>query len=150
MQTDTGFIQDEQGVDQRRAQRGREIDPLYLTARQCARLPVKGQIAEPHVAEITQSRANLRKQQVGRLGEPIIALGTGLTGLTRELWPWWSIERFPAVGPVIGPATELWLGLSVIFNRWYAWALALAYGQPLFDPIAITLVWSLALMWVAA
>ncbi len=87
--------------------------------------------------------------RVGRLGDSVIALVSGLAGLPRQLWTW-PVEPLPAINPVIGPATDLWLGLSIIANRGLTWALALAYGQPIFDPVAITLVWSLALIWVAA
>ena len=46
MQPDRRLIQHEQRVDQRRAERRRQIDPLHFAAGQRARLAVERQIAE--------------------------------------------------------------------------------------------------------
>ena len=67
MQADRRLVEHEQRVDQRGAERGGEIDALDLAAGQRARLPVEGEIAEPDLIEITQARADLGEQQIGRL-----------------------------------------------------------------------------------
>ena len=42
VQADRGFVQHEQGVDERSAERRRQVDPLHLAARERAALAVKG------------------------------------------------------------------------------------------------------------
>ena len=69
MQADGGFIQHEQGVDQRGAERGGQIDALDLATRQRARLPVEGEIGEADIGQIAQARAHLGEQQQGGLIE---------------------------------------------------------------------------------
>ncbi len=44
MQADAGLVQDEQGIDQRSAQGGGQVDALHLAAGQGARLAVQGKI----------------------------------------------------------------------------------------------------------
>ncbi len=67
VQTDRRLVEHEQRVDQRGAERGRQVDALDLAAGQRARLAVERQVAEPDVAEETQPRANLGEEQVGGL-----------------------------------------------------------------------------------
>ena len=50
VQADRGLIEHEQRVDERGAERGREIDALHLPARERARLAVEGEVAQAHVA----------------------------------------------------------------------------------------------------
>ena len=58
MQADAGLIQHKQCIDQRGAQRRGEIDTLYLTAAQGARLPVQCQITQAHIHQIIHARAD--------------------------------------------------------------------------------------------
>src|SRR5262249_41522856 len=64
MQADRRLVQHEQRVDQRRAERGRQIDTLDFAARQRARLPVEREIAEAYVVEIVEARADLAEQEI--------------------------------------------------------------------------------------
>ena len=64
MQADRRLIQHEQGIHQRGAQRRGEIDALDFTARERARLPVQGQIGQPHVRQKTGAAAQFIEQQV--------------------------------------------------------------------------------------
>ena len=69
MQADRGFVEHEQRVDQRSAQRRRQVDPLYFTARQTARLAVERQVADSDLAQVAQPIADLAEQQVGGIVE---------------------------------------------------------------------------------
>ncbi len=64
MQPDARFVEHEQGLRERRAERRRQVDPLHLAARQRAALPVERQVAEPDVAQVFQARAHLGEQQL--------------------------------------------------------------------------------------
>ena len=59
MQADRRLIEHEQRVDQRRAERGGEVDALDLAARQRARLAVEREIPKAHFAQIGEPRAHL-------------------------------------------------------------------------------------------
>ena len=67
MQADGGFIQHEQGVDQRGAQRGGEVDALHFATGQGARLTVECEIAQADFTQIAQPGADLGQQQIGGL-----------------------------------------------------------------------------------
>jgi len=69
VQADGGFVQHEQGVDQRGSERRGEIDALYLASRQGARLAVEIQIAQAHIGEVPEARADFPEQQIGGLIE---------------------------------------------------------------------------------
>ena len=69
MQSDRRFIEHEQRVDQRRAERGRQIDPLHFTAGQRAALPVERQITDADIDQKLQPRAQLVEQHFARLIE---------------------------------------------------------------------------------
>ena len=62
VQANAGLVQHEQGIDQRRAQRGGEVDPLNLAARQGAALTIQGQVANADVAQILEPGADLFKK----------------------------------------------------------------------------------------
>ena len=64
MQADGRFVEHEQRVDQRSAQRGGQVDALHLAAGQRARLAVQRQVAQAHLAQVAQPRADLRQQQL--------------------------------------------------------------------------------------
>ena len=56
MQADARLVHDEQRVHERRAETGREIHALHFAAAERARGAIEREIAEPDLAEITQSR----------------------------------------------------------------------------------------------
>jgi len=58
MQPDRRLVEREQRVDERGAQRGSEIDPLYLASGERARLAVEREIAEADFADVAQPRAD--------------------------------------------------------------------------------------------
>ena len=63
MQADARLVEHEQRVDQRRAERGRQVDALDLAAGERARLAVERQIAQAHVAKEARAGADLGEQQ---------------------------------------------------------------------------------------
>src|SRR3981081_288081 len=69
VQADGGLIEDEQRVDERGAERGGEIDPLHLPARERARLTIEREVAEPHVHQVAEASADLPQQQLRGLIE---------------------------------------------------------------------------------
>src|SRR5436305_909411 len=62
MQTDARFVHDEQRVDERCSQAGRQINTLHFTAAQRARRTVKREITDSNFAKIIEARANLVAQ----------------------------------------------------------------------------------------
>jgi hypothetical protein len=52
VQADAGLVQHEQGVDERGAQRRRQVDALHLAARERAALAVQTQIADADIAQV--------------------------------------------------------------------------------------------------
>ena len=52
MQTDAGLVENEQGVDQRGAERRCQIDPLYLAAGEGSGLAIQSQVAESYLREV--------------------------------------------------------------------------------------------------
>ena len=69
VQADRRLVEHEQRVDQRGAERGREVDALHLAAGQRARLAVERQVAEADAHQEVEARADLAEQQVGGLVE---------------------------------------------------------------------------------
>src|SRR6185503_872745 len=54
MQADTGFIENEQGIDEPRAEAGRKIDAFGFTAGQGAGRAIECEITEPHFVKVTK------------------------------------------------------------------------------------------------
>ncbi len=69
VQPDRRLVEHEERVHQRSAERGGEVDALHLAAGQGARLAVEREVAEAHLAQVAQPRADLGEQQLGRLVE---------------------------------------------------------------------------------
>ncbi len=69
MQTDRRLVEHEQRIDQRGAERRRQVDALDLAARERARLAVERQVAEADAHEEVEPRAHLAEQHVGRFVE---------------------------------------------------------------------------------
>ena len=63
VQADAGFVEHKQGVDQRCAQGGGEVDALHLAAAQGAGLAVEGEVADADVAEVAQAGGDFVEQQ---------------------------------------------------------------------------------------
>ena len=64
MQADARLVEHKQGVDQRRAKRRCQVDPLHLAAAERAALPIQRQIADADIAEVFQPLADLVEQQL--------------------------------------------------------------------------------------
>ena len=67
MQADRRLVEHEQGVDQRGAERGGEIDALDFAARERARLPIQRQITQTHLAQELEPHAQFAQHQGGGL-----------------------------------------------------------------------------------
>jgi transglutaminase-like putative cysteine protease len=75
-------------------------------------------------------------------------VGRSLTDLAWQAW-FWPVTGIPNTGRFMLHMTELWVALSTLLIRFWVWVLALPTGEPTFDPVAVTLAWSLALWAVA-
>jgi len=64
VQADAGFVEHEQRVDQRGAQRRGQVDALDLAAGQSARLAFEGEITQADFDQVVDARANRFEQQV--------------------------------------------------------------------------------------
>ena len=69
MQADGRLIEHEQRVDQRSAERRGQIDTLNFAARQCARLAIEREIAQPDIHQKAQAAAHFAQHQIGSLIE---------------------------------------------------------------------------------
>jgi transglutaminase-like putative cysteine protease len=78
------------------------------------------------------------------LAGQLITLGQQLLLLAWGVW-WWPLAGPPDVTPLGLTLVELWVGLNAILSRLLTWAGSLAGSVPAFDPVATTLVWSIAL-----
>src|SRR6185295_12367163 len=67
VQADAGFIKDKERVDQARAETGRQVYALGLTAGKCAGGAVERQIAEADFDQVAQSGANLVQREPERI-----------------------------------------------------------------------------------
>ncbi|MEE8390084.1 MAG: transglutaminase domain-containing protein, partial [Anaerolineae bacterium] len=84
--------------------------------------------------------------RTGRLGGQIAAVLQTLGSLSRGAW-YWLLGGPPLDWmPVPLALVELWTDVATLLDRGWEWALALAAGDSFYDPVAIALVWSLA-MW---
>ena len=91
--------------------------------------------------------------RVGRLSGACVTLLRSATQLAWEVawagqWTPGGLSTFDVVSPALA-LVQLGTGAGTLLVRLRAWALALVAGRPAFDPIATTLVWSLALWSVA-
>jgi hypothetical protein len=97
--------------------------------------------------------------RVGRLGGILVALLRASAGLLWELSQWLLLagilHQWPGPPPLDWTAissalTDLWAGATALALRAWDWALTLAIGDSVFDPVAATLVWALAVWLVSA
>ncbi len=66
VQADRRLVQHKQCVDQRGAERGREVDALYLAARKRAALPVQREVAYADITKVFEPRLDFLKQGLQR------------------------------------------------------------------------------------
>ena len=69
VQADRRLVEHEERVDERGAERGRQVDALDFAARERARLTVEREIAEAHLHEVGKPGADFLEQQIGRFIE---------------------------------------------------------------------------------
>ena len=69
VQPDARLVEHEQGVHQRGAQCGGQVDALDLAAGEGARLAVEGEVAQANLGEVAEAGADLGEQQRGGLVE---------------------------------------------------------------------------------
>jgi transglutaminase-like putative cysteine protease len=84
--------------------------------------------------------------RVGRLAGPLANLAQALA---RVAWQTIRSGRMTDRTALLAALTELGEGVTALTTRLTTWALALARGEPIFDPVVIALVWGMAL-WGAA
>jgi hypothetical protein len=84
----------------------------------------------------------------GRLGGQLLDLPGGLFRVAWATWLW-SLHGRPDPSPVLGQMDRLARGAWQAGGRLWAWAAALAQGEPAFDPWAVTLAWNLVVGGVA-
>jgi transglutaminase-like putative cysteine protease len=79
---------------------------------------------------------------VGKLGGSLAAL---LAESANFVWQVLQQNFWPDAAPIQAAWVVLSSGVNVLAARLYTWSLNLARGQPVFDPVPITLLWGLAL-----
>jgi len=88
--------------------------------------------------------------QVGRLNDELAAALRTWAILAWQAFRWSRDDPTPDWAPALLALTELWASLNTLLARTRTWALSLVEGQPISDPIAEALSWSLALWLVSA
>jgi transglutaminase-like putative cysteine protease len=111
-----------------------------------ARAPLPGWLAGIVIVSLGLETLILR---IGQLGDQLITLGQTLISLGLQTWRW-PLDGPPHVQPALQAATELWLKLTILLNRFFNWIMAVPAGEPVYDPVATTLVWGLVLWLIAA
>lgn len=87
--------------------------------------------------------------RVGRLGVKVVLLFQVWLEMHDGVVRWLSGGALPDVQPAILALVDLWSGLLTLLARIRAWFLAVWAGQPVTDPVAVMLVWSL-ILWVVS
>ncbi|MDX1613882.1 MAG: transglutaminase domain-containing protein [Candidatus Promineifilaceae bacterium] len=84
--------------------------------------------------------------QVGNLSRPLIALIRSLAH-----FGWLAVSRgaWPGTNALRDHYTELLTAVGALGQRLAGWLLALGRGEPRFDPVAVAVLWLLALLAVA-
>ncbi|OQY20664.1 MAG: hypothetical protein B6I34_08515 [Anaerolineaceae bacterium 4572_32.1] len=83
--------------------------------------------------------------RVGRLGGQLLALLRASVELGWGIFRWLQGGLPVDLAPVILSAAELWGDVGTLLARVRDWALALAAGELVFDPVAVAFTWGLAL-----
>lgn len=87
---------------------------------------------------------------VGRLAGAVAAwLGEFFNLAWGVIWRW-SLNNLPEVEPFLWITATLEAKVQTLLSRLFDWIFSLAAGEPVFDPVAVVLVWTLALWSVAA
>ena len=68
VQADRGLVEHVQRVDQRRAERGRQVDALGLPARQRRRQAIEREVVQPHIGQELEPARDLAQDLVGDRG----------------------------------------------------------------------------------
>ena len=85
---------------------------------------------------------------VGQLGGKLGALFQNLNDLIAG-FKYWRPGTQISLQPFLSTLSELGANLNTLTNRTSAWLLAMSSGHPGFDPVAASIVWSLALWGIA-
>ncbi len=88
--------------------------------------------------------------RVGRLDVKLLPLFRALLDLYDGILRWIHGGPLPDVQPVAPALVELWSGLVTLLMRLRAWFLAVWAAQPISDPVAVMLAWSLILLLIGA
>lgn len=86
--------------------------------------------------------------QVGRLSEVALILFGRLLSVTWQVIRW-PVDGPPHITPLRLALVEFANGISTLLGRLFDWLLGLTTGEPVFDPVAVALVWGLTLWAVA-
>lgn len=81
VETDAGFVEDVEGVHQRCAEGGGEVDALDFAAAERAGLPVKREVAKADIDEVAETRADFAEEEIGGFVE-----GAGSLRSRKKAW----------------------------------------------------------------
>lgn len=84
--------------------------------------------------------------QVGNLGGSLLALADAVAHFARRAV---VLRAWPGAGPVVAEWNALGGAVGTLVRRLTAWALAMAQGEPAFDPVVTAVLW-LAALWATA
>jgi len=84
--------------------------------------------------------------RVGRLGGELAAVFGALLLTYRDAWLWLLGGLLADWTPILLMLAELGADVGALLVRWSDWLLSVLAGDPIYDPVAVALVWSMA-MW---
>lgn len=87
--------------------------------------------------------------RLARLDWNLVSIGQELLNLAWQLHRWY-LDGPPEVAPLWLELVEVAAALSTLLNRLLDWSAALFSGAPVFDPVIVTLIWSLAVWLVSS
>ena len=88
--------------------------------------------------------------RVGQLGNELALLLRAWVGLLWQVVTWQTFQPRPDAQPALLVLSHFANALATLVARLRDWLLTLAAGAPTFDPVAVALMWSLVLWFVAA
>jgi transglutaminase-like putative cysteine protease len=131
------------------------LEPSLLTSMVCfgaligwilAMTPVAGWIASLFGLLAGVLAVLLR---IGRIGPELFTLLRNVAETIRPM-PWWVTDPHTVDWtPISAAFLDLKDSLVVLLTRLLDWTLALVNGEPIFDPVATAIIWSLA-VWIVA
>src|SRR5262245_7937524 len=86
--------------------------------------------------------------RLARLDRNLAALGQELLNLAWQLH-YWFLNGPPQIEPLLLESIKIVTALNTLLSRLLDWFGALVSGQPVFDPVVVALVWSLAI-WIVS